>query len=178
MQIQLFVLTEELSKEKMKPIKNNNFIKPLGGLWTSTYNSIFGSDWVQYSLKTGGILVPETDYWNGYLLIPKSDIKLYEVNSYEDLEWLVNKYKIKVKLKNYSLYAPRIDETIDFEKMQSHWDGIHLTKQGVIETKKSYPYNLDGWDVESTIWFRWMFANVIKMKREFISKNEFEKVSL
>jgi len=178
MRMQLHVPNGTIYKYKMKPIKNNNFIKPLGGLWTSTYNPLFGSDWVQYSMKTGGVLIPKTDYWESYLLIPRQKIKLFVINSYEDLEQLMNEYRVETKLKNPSFYKPRKDYTIDFEKMQMKWDGIRLTKQGVHNTKSTYPYNLDGWDVESTVWFHWVFKQLIPIKRKFIPERELKRMTL
>jgi hypothetical protein len=49
----------------------------------------------------------------------------------------------------------------DFEKLAQDYDAMHLTKRGQIETRFSYDVNLwGGWDCESTVWFRWVFAEV------------------
>ncbi|WP_207893695.1 hypothetical protein [Tepidibacillus fermentans] len=175
---QLHVITNKLSKEKMKPVKNNNFIKPTGGLWTSTYHPIYGSEWVQYSMNIGGILLPDSEFWDGYLLIPHKNARLFIIDGYQDLKELMDNFKIEMKLRNPSFYSPREDFTIDFEKLQKEYDGIQLTKKGLAETKTTYPFNLDGWDVESTIWFRWVFKKAYPIRQKFSYKESLSHVAL
>lgn len=166
---QLNVLNGELSPNKMKSIKNNIFsLKPSGGLWTSSYIPVIGSDWVQYSFQVGGFRIPETEKWDGFILYPNADAKIYKIDSYKDLERLMLMYRIKSKLKFPNFYAKRKNFSINFEEMAKDFDGIHLTRRGKILTKNSYPYNLDGWDVESTVWFRWIFDKVIPIQETFV----------
>ena len=171
MSIQLNVLSGEINPAKMKSIQNNlSALKPSGGLWTSSYIPFIGSDWVQYSFKVGGFRVPDNEVWDGYLLYPKHDARIFTIDSYKDLERLMDQYRIKSKLKFANFYARRANYSIDFEKMAQDYDGIHLTRKGQILTKKSYPYNLDGWDVESTIWFRWVFDKAEPIQEAFVKE--------
>jgi hypothetical protein len=136
----------EPKKELMNPIKND-WIKPTGGLWSSTLEN-GKSDWVEWCENERFFT---TDSRDGWLLIPKVNIKLFEVNSYRDLENLYKNYSV-IKNDNYRI--------IDFEKMSNDFDGIHLTHKGRTETRCSRPYHLNAWDVESTNWFRWCFDEV------------------
>ena len=47
MSLQAFV-GEEPRKELVQPITNRMFIKPNGGIWTSSYNEEYGSDWIRW----------------------------------------------------------------------------------------------------------------------------------
>ncbi|WP_339061761.1 hypothetical protein [Tepidibacillus marianensis] len=171
--IQLNVLSGEINPTKMNPIKNNlSALKPSGGLWTSSYDPFIGSDWVQYSFQVGGFRVPDNETWDGYLLYPNKDVRIYTIDSYKDLESLMKQYRVKSKLKFPNFYARRVNYSIDFEKISQEYDAIHLTKKGHLLTKKSYPYNLDGWDVESTIWFRWVFDKTVPVQEAFVREKE------
>ncbi|GBF10918.1 hypothetical protein [Tepidibacillus sp. HK-1] len=174
MQAQLNVLNGQVTPLKMKTIQNDfTSIKPKGGLWTSNYVPEIGSEWVQYSFKVGGPRVPDSDVWEGSLLYPNRTSRLYVIDRYQDLERLMHWFGVKNKLKNPSFYSPRLDYSIDFEKMSQYYDGIHLTKRGQIRTQTSYPFNLDGWDVESTLWFRWVFDHVEEIHEVFYRKTSF-----
>lgn len=53
---------------------------------------------------------------------------------------------------------------IDFERVAQEYDGIWLTEQGNGATHLSYPHDLNGWDAESVLWFRWCFSQVERIE--------------
>lgn len=159
MDTQLFVLgfDDEPCEKKMQPIGNRRFAsKPTGGIWTSTYlDNETGSDWVtwcqveEYKLPTGLL-------WHSWLLTPDVDARVYHVDCESDLLALVEKYPLACTLESNCWI------TLDFEAMAEHYEALHLTQMGQIETRftnLSHP-NLYGWDVESTLWFNWTFQDV------------------
>lgn len=170
---QLWVkMGDKNSLDKMNFTKVNNNgnlgIKGGGGLWTSTYiDESYGSAWVQWCLSND-FQIPEDKIWQGILLTPKKNLKLYHVDSLKDMHIMFDKY-------GYSYLPTLKQEAIDFEKMSQHYDGIHLTNHGEVVTrhgglmfgskdktlkpewKEKTMRNLYGWDSESTFHFKWNF---------------------
>lgn len=154
----------EVSSKNMQPIKNAQWSKPSGGLWTSTYDPTCGSDWVQWNLREGPARVLGEDadkhweetseipwdfrklYFHAYVLYPKL-ASIFVIDSIEDLIYLRQNYSENKEVGRLKL---------DFEKMSQDFDALHLTQNGQWETRFGDP-NIYGWDVESTIWFRWVF---------------------
>ena len=153
MSTQAFV-GEEPKEELVQPITNRMFIKPDGGIWTSSYNEEFGSDWIRW-------MHSEQFYNNGhedvYLLKPRDDAKIYTINSYTDLLHLIKQYPPIITV---------FGKFLDFEAIAKDYDGIHLTYDGEIATRYTDDIDLYGWDVECTLWFRWCFSSV-----EMLDKN-------
>ena len=120
---------------KMKPIKNNNWIKPIGGLWASPINSKWG--WVDWcKLENYGDITKSFTFWyEGNLLI---------IDSLDDLKTKVH----FVNKQEYKYYA-----RIDFEKLSKKYDAMFLTENGQRETRYSHPESLYGWDCESILIF-------------------------
>lgn len=157
---QLFV-GSMVELDKIKPIKNrpHGFVKPEGGLWTSTYDPDCGSDWVQWNLGeryTGEIREEEGAnkiYYDCCLLYPReADICI--VDDFEDLEDIFYNYPFRSK---GSFGMP---EYIDYEALAQDFDAMHLTFRGQRETRMTHPLSLYGWDCESTIWFRDCFSEI------------------
>lgn len=150
MSLQAFV-GREPREELVQPITNRMFIKPNGGIWTSSYNEEYGSDWIRWMHN-------EQFYNNGYediyLLKPRDDAKIYTIDSYEDLKALVDKYPPIVHM---------LGTFLDFEAISNDYDGIHLTAKGESATRLTSGISLYGWDVECTLWFRWCFESVEKL---------------
>jgi hypothetical protein len=123
------------------------------GLWTSTYNrKEKSSEWVEWCISQDFGNVYEQVWW---LLTPRHESRIYTIDGLRDLEVLMARYpyNYKHRLSVYEYMA-----LIDFEKMSEEWDGIHLTSRGNMKLHYSFPHNLNSWDVESTIWFRWSFT--------------------
>lgn len=73
----------------------------------------------------------------------KDNTRIYTINTYKDLEWLMERYKDN----NSFSFKP----TLDFERISKDYDVIELTEAGQWETRFSHPFNLYGWDVESIL---------------------------
>jgi len=65
--------------------------------------------------------------------------------------------------------AARLDP--DWSDLSRDWDGVHLSIGGWL-TAEDVPYESDGvktelrgWDMESTVWFRWSFSSVKPCER-------------
>jgi hypothetical protein len=133
------------------PVRNRAFVKPEGGLWTSTLLPKSGSDWVEWC-AIEDFDAPYEKIWHVLKPLPA---RILVIDSLADLEAVLPKYSVKLAL---SLRYP------DFEKLATAWDAIHLTSRGQVETRLSYPDNLYGWDSESTLWFRWCFDEVRRVE--------------
>ncbi len=118
---------------KIKPIKNYNWVKPRGGLWTSPINSEWcWKDWCDQSGFSDCI---ES---NSFKLKLKPETKILKIDSLADLITLP---KIKSDDGHY----------LDFELLSSKFDVIWLTEKGQGETHLSGKINLYGWDCESVL---------------------------
>jgi len=130
------------SRSKFTPVKNR-YVKPTGGLWTSTYHE-GGSAWAGSSM-----VLSRGEAW---ILHPKA-AKVAIVDSLSDLKKLMSVYQHQTRVG---------EEVLDFEAMSKDYDAMHLTERGQNATRMvpmGEP-DLYGWDVESTLWFRWKFDSV------------------
>lgn len=138
---QLFYHELKPNNELMLPIKNRLHSKALGGMWTSTLNNE-GSDWIKWCLLEGYDLKPNKRSW----ILRPSGGNLLLINSLDDFERLYKTFS----------YSINTFQMLNYERMAQEYDGIHLTKKGLINTYSK----LWGWDCESTHWFRWCFNNL------------------
>lgn len=169
--VQLTITSAQAMIEEVVPIQNHGsaFIKkpaPGTGLWTSTWDAEEKtSDWVEWcSGENFG--TPYSDNW--FLLTPKSDVKLYIIDGAGDLTRLLKEYEWIDPF-----YRNRLDERfmrrfatgIDFERLAQEYDGLHLTHRGNNQLHLNImgDHDLNAWDVESTVWFRWCFSKVEKI---------------
>ena len=131
--------------------------KPKKALWTSTYidkESI--SSWYLWCCMEDFELKDCL-----YLIEPKSNIKVVELNDVEDLLDLPT-----VRVFN--------QVTLDFERIAKRgYFGIHLTKEGFWSIKDLSIYHLNsvvssfwGWDCESTVWFNTDWINEIWLEED------------
>jgi hypothetical protein len=145
---QLYIGRSVPTPEAIQPAGNDDLVKPSGGLWTSTYlGEAEGSAYVQFCL---------TNHYHdwlhkAWLLTPKSDALVYEINSVTDLKML---------LEIYPLHPNRRDVVyLDWARIGQDFDAVHLTATGQEATRASNP-GLYHWDCESTVWFKWCFEAV------------------
>lgn len=149
--------------------------KPGGGLWTSSHllgeDEPYLSDWVRYSTEDGF----GPGEFRAWRLVPRDDVKLLEVDTFADLASLHNFYgEVHYLTPQYEQYV------LNFERMaKAGYDGFHLTYQGQIATRLSQPFNLYGWDCESTLWFTWPFnraditdLGIIRVKYDWEAASE------
>lgn len=108
--------------------------KPQGGIWTSSLlEDKLGSAWTVWCEREDYNL-PKDGIWKAYLLQPNEDARIYTIDSLEDLQYILNKYKSR--------------GNINYKKARKDYDAIHLTWKGQGATY----WELYGWDIESTIW--------------------------
>lgn len=154
LQTQLHIGKQKPAVNCMTPIQNRAFIKPYGGIWTSTFlGEKEGSEWVQWCLSEQFGFGADGDF-PAWLLYPIEHPNLFVVDSYADLEKAIESF-------GYPIYEGSSMVLLNYEKMvAAGFDGFHLTARGRWETHHSFPHNLYGYDCESTIWFRWAFEKV------------------
>lgn len=135
--------------------------KPVGGLWTSTYDKVKGSEWIQWCLREGWG-VPPGQVWDCCLIEPGETLKICEINSFDDLLLIHSKFGRPGSEELTIACGPDLDPIplfkpvwahLDFEEMTRHYNAIHLTAVGALETRFTNP-GLYGWDCESTVWLR------------------------
>lgn len=122
-------------------------MKPKGAFWTSTY--IDGSSawlgWCEYEQ-------PDWIYDYNFVLTVDPDANVYVIDTLEDLERLVGMYPYDGPISRYLT-------CIDWAEMAKDYDGVQLTEEGQWATRYTTP-GLNGWDCESTAWFRWVFTHM------------------
>jgi hypothetical protein len=119
---------------RFKKVKNDGWVKPIGGLWTSPVDSNWGwKDWCKYEDFR------ECNDDNSFRLKFIEGSKILIIDSLDDL----------IKLPKYKCEYGR--EYPDFEFISKIFDGILLTEKGQNETRYSRPLSLYGWDCESIL---------------------------
>lgn len=134
----------ELTEERFIQPKND-WIKPIGGIWGSTYipDEVYSSDWERWCIEENF----GYNWKEAVIFTLKPDAKVYEIDSVQDLNNLA---------KAYNVHGNGVLTRLDFEAMAAAGiDAIHLTEKGQEETRFSRPYTLYGWDVES-----WLILNI------------------
>jgi hypothetical protein len=160
---QLLLHGAPILPQDLRPVQNDRraLAKPRGGLWTSTYDPIYGSAWACWCVAYR--YEPFDLHWTVFS-IPKS-ARIAVIDSHTDLVRLIERY-------------PRIlrgRKGLDFERLSTEYDGLHLTNEGYLKTRsaRSGP-SLGGWDCESTLWFRWIFSEWHEVKPEFKDVDRFD----
>ena len=134
----------ELTEERFIQPKND-WIKPIGGIWGSTYipDEVYSSDWERWCIEENF----GYNWKEAVIFTLKPDAKVYEIDSVCDLNNLA---------KAYNVHGNGVLTRLDFEAMAAAGiDAIHLTEKGQEETRFSRPYTLYRWDVES-----WLILNI------------------
>ncbi len=161
--IQLHISSAKILIEQVAPVENDfeayHRQKPKGGLWTSSWQEET-SAWVEWCRGEDFDNVDERIWW---LLTPRPNCKLYIIDSLKDFQRCLMEYGEPAPLAiAYPVFAEK--RVIDFEKLAQEFDGVHLTERGNGQTHLSYPNDLNAWDCESTLWFRWCFTEVRQMQ--------------
>lgn len=142
----LIIGIKELDKSKwINPI-NSNFIKPIGGLWASTYtpNTKHKSAWHEWCYYN----MPHWIEEDAVVFELNKNAKILSIDGQEDFNEMLQRYTDKA-MKNLDIRLPTIP-FIDFEKIAQSYDCIHLTEKGEISTRFGTP-SLYGWDCESLL---------------------------
>jgi hypothetical protein len=153
----------DLTAKLFKPIRVESPIprpKPRGGLWTSTWHEEYGGGWVQWCLSEEFECDRSDPTWpKCWLLDPAPDARVYTIDSYADLQALVDRFPHRYDYEDRG-FGAHVDLQPRWLSVAEHYDGVHLTDAGQWATRLSHPLNLYGWDCESTLWFRWSFERV------------------
>jgi len=175
---QLFLpQVEEFNPEKMVDVRNSDdrafCTKPMNetGLWTSTYLSDWNypSEWVEWCVGENFWSPYEKTWW---LLYPRKDARIFVIETQRDLKHLMEVYPYRFKSGYEGLHMT----LIDFEKMSEDYDGAWLPSEGSARLHLSHPHHLSGWDVESTLWFRYCFDRAEKIETPAKPEREDEYV--
>lgn len=163
---QLYVARKNsFNPDSIRPVKNQHFVKPDWGLWTSTFNpeGKYASGWVEWCAGE----MPE---WivdmHAFLLTVSPTARVYTIDSLGDLVSLVSKYPLKTDIPQLKQF-----EWIDWEAVSRDYDGVYLTDEGQWATRFSTP-SLYGWDSESTLWFRNVFTKVVPYEGVLVRLNK------
>jgi len=116
-----------------KPIRNRNWVKPTGGLWTSPVQSKYG--WVDFC-KQEEFIVNSLEL---SFIIEIDDSRVYKIDNLNDL--------VRVATIPNSYNSNML---IDYEQLATEYDAIWLTYDGQFNTRFGRP-NLYGWDVETVL---------------------------
>jgi hypothetical protein len=130
-----------------------------GGLWTSTFHEQHGSGWIQWCLDEDFHCVRQNPTWHTWLLDPEPTARIYEIDSYADLQALVEAYPQTEHHEDRG-YGSGSESRPAWHLIAKEFDGVRLTDEGQWATRLSNPLDLYGWDCESTLWLRWAFAAV------------------
>lgn len=138
-------------ERRFVPVSNRVFVKPKGGLWTSTWlGEPKVSGWAEWC-RSESFSIGDSRVW---LLTPKADARIANVDGMADLKALLLRYPLHLGKAYDHFFQP-----LDFERMAQDYDGMHLTDEGQWATRLTQP-SLYGWDCESTCWFQWAFDRV------------------
>lgn len=123
-------------------IKNHRFLnKPVGGLWGSPVDSVWGwKDWCD-----------SEDFRTSTLHIQfkwkfKAGAKVLVIDSVSDLLNTVKKFPRAIQ-KGWSY------SYLDWERLAKRYDGIHLTDKGFAECRFKFDLGIESWDCESIVAF-------------------------
>lgn len=153
--LQLHIGTCVALIEKIPPVKNRQ-VKPEGGFWTSTLKD-GSSGWVDWC-RAEQFRNPDMDNW--FLLEPAPNARILTIDTLADLKRLLARYNFNP----FSRITDLVFRYPDFERIAQRYDAMRLTEEGQWRTRMSMPDSLYGWDCESTLWFRWKFTSVRRLR--------------
>jgi len=145
---QLFVGTRPQAK-LLRPVANGTHFKPLGGIWTSPYlGAPPYSPWIEWCVEQSF----GSGVYEMWLLEPRANVRVLSLDSDADIVHLE-------QLPGYELVPGRWN--IDYEALAQQYDGMRMSASFIHRYRLDYRGRYDmvvyGWDVESTVWFRWVF---------------------
>ena len=128
-------------EELFEDIKNENWVKPRGGLWSSPVDSKWGwKDWCEAEQFR------ECDEENSFRF-KLSSAKIATIDNLKDL-----------------IYLPFQENGryLDYETIALNYDAIYLTENGEKETRYTTGWvNLYGWDCETVLVLNKRCINII-----------------
>jgi hypothetical protein len=142
--------------------------KPKRALWTSTYVPGVVSPW---------LLAPEGQFSGPYYVwavAATNAARVLEIQSRDAWSALACSYPRAQAGYTHRTTAHRPQSAArldpDWSDVARDWDAVHLSIGGWL-TAEDVPYEVDrrttelrGWEMESTVWFRWSFSSVERME--------------
>jgi hypothetical protein len=142
--------------------------KPKRAFWTSTYVSGVVSPW---------LLAPEGQLSGPYCVwavAATNAARVFEIQSRGAWSALARSYPRAQAGYTHTTTAHRPQRSArldpDWSDVARDWDAVHLSTGGWL-TAEDVPYEVDrrtselrGWELESTVWFRWSFSSVERME--------------
>jgi hypothetical protein len=128
--------------------------KPRQALWTCTLADSLVTDWIEW-MRFG------EDHRRGpykcWRLVVDPGARVFEIRAAEDWLRLVGAYGIQ-----------RSDGQImpDWRLVARDWEAVHLSLGGLLSAERvvmpigASSTALEGWNMESTVWFRWAFTTI------------------
>jgi hypothetical protein len=160
---QLHLSRESLElRAEVVPVRNDGILghKPIKdtGLWTSTYDEQGQTcDWVEWCRNC---YRSPLDARAWFVLEVEETARIATIDTLADLTALLDLYQRPALDQHYSYFDER---KLDFELLAQNFDALHLTANGQDKTAHSFPH-LWGWDCEATLWFRWCFRSVERIR--------------
>jgi hypothetical protein len=161
---QLHLSRESLElRAEVVPVRNGGILghKPViaTGLWTSTYDEEEqSSEWIEWCRSN---YQSPLDARAWFLLEVEETARIATIDTLADFRTLLDQY---ARPALYEMSFSSLDERkLDFERLAHDFDALHLTRNGQDETQFDFPH-LWGWDCESTVWFRWCFSSVERIR--------------
>ncbi len=135
--------------------------KPLHAMWTSTLFGGNSSMWLDHPEGTD-----EPFFW---MLAATPQARVAEIHS--PANWWDFASRYRDPSPGY-VYNPQAQRTAAFERLDpdwsrvaADWDAVHLSIGGYL-TAEDVPFERDGvttelrgWNLESTVWLRWVFES-------------------
>jgi hypothetical protein len=140
--------------------------KPRRALWTSTSLGESSSGWLHYLRWGEDRREPPYHRWR-LRVLPTA--RVYEVHGPGAWQALCLSYPAPSCLA-YPVQAPAVLIEPNWRAVAQDWDGIHLSTGGLLTTERvrwgrpGVQTHLYGWEVESTVWLRWVFGSVKRLQ--------------
>ncbi len=141
--------------------------KPRDTLWTSTSVGESSSGWLHY-LRWGEDRWRWEPPYQRWCLEVLPTARVYEVHGPQAWQALCLAYPAPSRLA-YPIETPADLIEPNWQAVAQDWDGIHLSTGGLLTTervrwgKPGVQTHLFGWEVESTVWLRWVFGSVERL---------------
>lgn len=140
---------------QVRNIFKDGFVRtiPQWGFWTSTYlEGEQESAWTKFVTSQDGYS-PVGDY-SWWILEVDPTANIYHITDDESYRSLFKEYGIWIAKKR----------TLDFERMATVYDGLHLSEEGMKANKRMTM--IDEWSCESTVWFHWKFQGMTLLRQK------------
>lgn len=161
------IITKELFRNILRPLNNYSFI-PSGGFWASEYiNDYEISAWNKY-LHDIPELAANKDINQSTIFTLKSNAKIQNIETYEDIIKLAQKYPSY----HHTLgYIDDIDDrkiSFDFEMLSQDYDGIYVNYKNISKENKTIIFK--DWAVNTLLLFN---LDCIKEYQKVFITNEY-----